>query len=157
MILETVPCVTTPTWASAKVATMGSSELMSWRLRVRTTRFLMGSAEKICRNASQRLPRSELERGTHPRFDARSSLELLLGVLELDVGVVNRPDDSIDVSRDGNEESRVGEALDRSLISGISLHRKTHSKREPTLMISPTWTSLTRRNAWSSTVGWSES
>lgn len=44
-ILVTVPWVMTPTLASASVATIGSSESMSWRLRVKTTRFLIGSAE----------------------------------------------------------------------------------------------------------------
>lgn len=44
-----------------------------------------------------------------------SRLELLLGVLETNVGVVHWPNDTIDVSRDIEEHSRVVESLDGSL------------------------------------------
>lgn len=49
-----------------------------------------------------------------PRLDIGANLELLLGVLELDVRVVQRPDNSIDVAGDGDEEGRVAEAFDGS-------------------------------------------
>lgn len=38
-------------------------------------------------------------------------------MLELDIGVVHRPDNTVDVSVDGDEESRVAETLDRSLLA----------------------------------------
>ena len=52
---------------------------------------------------------------TYSRFDAGTNLELLLRVLELDVVVVNRPNDTVDVSRDRDEQSSLSQSFDSSL------------------------------------------
>lgn len=79
----------------------------------------MGSAEKICRSrviVSRSLWSKEgAEEATYSSFYDLSGLELLLGVLETNVGVVHWPNDTIDVSRDIEEHSRVVESLDGSL------------------------------------------
>lgn len=55
------------------------------------------------------------ERKTYASFDGLSRLELFLGVLEANVGVVHGPDDAIDVSGNVEENGRVGESLDSGL------------------------------------------
>jgi hypothetical protein len=51
-------------------------------------------------------------------------------VLELDVGVVNGPNDSIDVSRDGDEEGGVAQSLDSTLRIHSSVYEQLNGGDE---------------------------
>ena len=77
----------------------------------------MGSAEKICKSTStsEIRPKRYRREATYSCFHDLSRLELLLRVFETDVGVVHRPNDTIDVSGDIEEHCSIVESLDGSL------------------------------------------
>jgi len=65
----------------------------------------------------QNHPRPGRLQREHPSLDRSSDLEPLLRVLQLDVGVVVWPDDSVDGPSNVDEEALVSELVDRSLPS----------------------------------------